>query len=75
MDCQTIQKRIEQALPESKAIVQSNDNVHFEATVYYTGFEGHSRINQHRMVYQALGDDMGRAIHALVLVTKVKKED
>jgi acid stress-induced BolA-like protein IbaG/YrbA len=74
VDCQTIKRRIENALPNADVTVQSNDNVHFEATVLYAGFEGHNRIGQHRMVYNALGEDLGHSIHALVLVTRIKEE-
>ena len=32
-------------------------------------FEGLSRIEQHKLVYGALGSDVGGAIHALALKT------
>ena len=74
VDCQTIKRRIENALPNADVTVQSNDNVHYEATVLYAGFKGHNRVGQHRMVYNALGEDLGNSIHALVLVTRIKEE-
>jgi stress-induced morphogen len=37
-------------------------------------FEGKSRIQQHKMVYDALGDKMGGILHALALKTSIKKD-
>jgi stress-induced morphogen len=43
---------------------------HFEATVTAPQFAGKSRIEQHQMVYRALGDSMKADIHALALTTR-----
>ena len=43
---------------------------HFEAVVISRAFEGKSRIEQHKLVYAALGDHVGKAIHALALTTR-----
>ena len=45
---------------------------HFEATVVTRAFQGKTRIEQHRMVYAALGELMVRDIHALALTTRVQ---
>jgi stress-induced morphogen len=42
---------------------------HFQATVVAEQFAGKSRIEQHKMVYAALGDRMKKDIHALALTT------
>jgi stress-induced morphogen len=65
-----VKARIEAAIPESTADVESADNVHFSARVVSSAFAGHSRIEQHRMVYAALDDEVGGAIHALQLKTE-----
>ena len=44
---------------------------HFEAIVVSPAFTGLSRVEQHRLVYGALQDDIGGAIHALALKTRV----
>ena len=44
---------------------------HFQATVTSSAFEGLSRIEQHRLVYGALQEDIGGAIHALALKTRL----
>jgi stress-induced morphogen len=44
---------------------------HFQAVVVARQFGGKSRIDQHKMVYAALGELMDGAIHALALTTRV----
>ena len=36
-------------------------------------FEGKSRVQQHQLVYKALGGRMGGELHALALTTEVPK--
>lgn len=45
---------------------------HFQAVVVTPAFEGKTRVDQHRMVYAALGDLMNGPIHALALTTRAK---
>ena len=68
-----IKQRIEAALPGSEAAVVDTTGTadHFQATVTSSAFEGLSRIEQHRLVYSALQDDIGGAIHALALKTQL----
>ena len=68
-----IKQRIEAALPGSEADVLDTTGTadHFQATVTCSAFEGLSRIEQHRLVYGALQDDIGGAIHALALKTRL----
>ena len=42
---------------------------HYEATVVSSNFEGKNRVEQHQLVYQALGDLMSGPVHALALKT------
>ena len=65
-----VKARIEAAIPEATAEVESADNVHFNARVVSSAFAGRSRVEQHRMVYAAFGDELGGAIHALQLKTE-----
>lgn len=66
-----IKELIEGALPDCTAIVVDdvNDGEHFTARVVSSAFVGKSLPVQHRLVYGALGDKMGREIHALALRT------
>ncbi len=51
--------------------MQSADDVHFSATVRASAFDGLSRVQQHRLVYDVFEGELGGAIHALALKTEV----
>jgi acid stress-induced BolA-like protein IbaG/YrbA len=70
MNKDEIRKLIEVGLPGARVTVQGDDGQHFEADVVFDGFAGKPVIQQHRMVYAALGEKMGREIHALQLRTR-----
>ena len=42
------------------------DNNHYHAKIVSSKFKGLSKINQHKLVYQALGKHMGTTLHALM---------
>jgi acid stress-induced BolA-like protein IbaG/YrbA len=65
-----IRKLIEAGLPGARVTVTGDDGQHFEAVVEAKAFAGKTPVAQHRMVYAALGDRMGREIHALKLTTR-----
>jgi stress-induced morphogen len=67
-----IKQRIEAAIPGARADVEdyTGGGDHFRATVSAAAFEGLSRIQQHRLVYQVFGAEIGGAIHALALKTQ-----
>jgi acid stress-induced BolA-like protein IbaG/YrbA len=65
-----IKRLIEAGLPGARADVRGDDGQHFEAEVVFGGFAGKPVVQQHRMVYDALGGRTGREIHALQLRTK-----
>lgn len=47
----------------------SGDGHHFEAVIVSPAFRGKSRVQQHQLVYRALGDRMKEEIHALSMQT------
>jgi acid stress-induced BolA-like protein IbaG/YrbA len=49
--------------------VNGDDGTHFDAVVVSSLFEGKRMVQQHQMVYAALGDRMRAEIHALALQT------
>lgn len=71
MEPSEIQRILQESLPDCTALVEDNagDKEHFQAQVVSSAFEGRTRVAQHRLVYQALGDHMKGAIHALALKT------
>lgn len=50
----------------------AGDGDHYKAIVRSSAFAGKSRVAQHQMVYAALQDKMGGALHALALETSAK---
>ena len=47
----------------------SGDGHHFEAVIVSEAFRGRSRVQQHQLVYKALGERMREEIHALSMQT------
>lgn len=74
MNADSIRHMIETGLPGSRAEVQGEDGVHFEATVVSASFAGKLPLARHRMVYATLGGKMGGEIHALQLRTLTPDE-
>ena len=68
---QQIKKFIEDALPDCRVVIEDlkGDGDHYSATVISKSFSGKSRVEQHKMVYDALGGKMGNELHALKLKT------
>ena len=50
-------------------VAVSGDGHHFEAVIVSSAFRGKSRVQQHQLVYRALGDRMREEIHALSMTT------
>lgn len=50
------------------------DGTHFEAIIVSDAFGGKTMLQQHQMVYQALGEKMGTEIHALSIQTFTPEE-
>jgi acid stress-induced BolA-like protein IbaG/YrbA len=49
--------------------VLGDDGTHFEALIVSPAFEGKRMVQQHQLVYGALGDRMRAEIHALSMKT------
>lgn len=75
MTTDQIEKMIKEGLPDATVEVLDpmNDRTHFEATVLSPSFQGKTRVQQHKMVYAALGDSFDGPLHALALKTGVPK--
>jgi stress-induced morphogen len=70
---QDIKQRIEAAIPGAHAEVEdyTGGGDHFRATVTAQAFEGLSRVEQHRRVYDVFTQEIGGPIHALALKTQL----
>ena len=47
----------------------AGDGHHFEAVIVSAAFAGKNKVQQHQIVYRALGDRMKEEIHALSMQT------
>lgn len=74
MDVTAIEARILQAMPGAQVSVESDDNVHYVARIVSDAFAGRTRIQRHRQVHAALGEALGREIHAMSFDLKTPEE-
>jgi stress-induced morphogen len=72
VDAETLEERIRQGVGQVSHIVVTDltgTKDHWEAVIVSKAFSGKSRIQQHQMVYAALGELMAGPVHALALKT------
>ncbi|MGH8231084.1 MAG: BolA family protein [Steroidobacteraceae bacterium] len=67
MTPQQIAELIRAALPQVQVEVRSDDDTHFAARLVGPAFEGLRPLARHQLVYRALGERVGREIHALTI--------
>jgi acid stress-induced BolA-like protein IbaG/YrbA len=63
-----VKSYIEQGL-ECEYVNVAGDGHHFEAVIVSAAFSGKNKVQQHQIVYRALGDRMREEIHALSMQT------
>jgi len=73
VDPNHIKQYIEQGLECDHVEVQG-DGRHFEAVIVSALFRGKSKVQQHQLVYAALGERMREDIHALSMKTLTPEE-
>lgn len=73
MPAAEIEALIKAALPDAVVTMTdlAGDNDHWAAHVVSAHFVGKPRVDQHKLVYAALGERMGGELHALQLTTAV----
>jgi stress-induced morphogen len=66
-----LRERIENALPGAEVSVEdlTGGGDHFRAEVVSDRFTGLSRIQQHQLIYDVFGGEIGGPIHALSIKT------
>jgi acid stress-induced BolA-like protein IbaG/YrbA len=74
MDAQQVADLIRRSIPHARVDVQSEDNTHFAALLVGAAFEGLRPLARHQLVYRALGERMGREIHALSIEAYTPQE-
>ena len=73
MQAQDIEKKLLQSIPDAKIKLKdlTGGGDHWALDIETEAFATLSLVEQHQLVYKALGDLMKREIHALALNTKI----
>lgn len=71
IDPNELRQKLLVAFPDAEVEVKdlTGTKDHYRARIVSAAFEGKSRIQQHRMVYAAVGEAMNGPVHALALET------
>jgi len=71
MTLKQIEQFIKEAIPDAIVEIEDlkGDGDHYSATVISKSFSGKTRVEQHKMVYDAFNGKMGSDLHALKLKT------
>jgi stress-induced morphogen len=74
MPAQEILNILKTAFPEADIELKdlNNDQNHYGLKITSVDFKDKTRIQQHQLVYKALGPKMGNELHALALTTQIK---
>ncbi len=75
MRAEEIEALIRAGIPDADVTISDlrGDGDHYAAHVVSPAFEGKTRVQQHKMVYDALQGKMGGELHALALQTSAPK--
>jgi stress-induced morphogen len=82
METSELEALIEAEIEDAQATVtmprvhhdQQAEDAHYAAVVVSPAFEGVSLVDQHKMVYDAIGDEMTRSVHAMEIETYTPEE-
>jgi acid stress-induced BolA-like protein IbaG/YrbA len=74
MSPEEVARLIRAGLPGAQVEVQSDDQTHFAARVVAHEFANLRSLARHQLVYRALGERMGREIHALSIEALTPEE-
>ncbi len=82
METSELEALIEAEIEDAEATVtlprvhhdQQADDAHYAAVVVSPAFEGVSLVDQHKMVYDAIGDEMTQSVHAMEIETYTPEE-
>ena len=76
MKAEDITRYIQEAFPDAsiELVDLAGDGDHYSVTVTAREFANKTRIQQHKMVYDALQGHMSTTLHALQVKTKIPTE-
>jgi stress-induced morphogen len=71
MTATELERLIKDVLPDATVAIDdlAGDGDHYRARITSASFAGKTRLQQHQMIYKALGERMGGQLHALALET------
>jgi stress-induced morphogen len=66
-----LERMLKESFPDASVRIDdlAGDGDHYRAVIVSEAFRGKTRIQQHQLVYAALGGRMGGELHALALTT------
>ena len=70
---EVVEQRLRAAFPDASRIEVEDltgTKDHYKAVVVSQAFSGKTRVEQHQLVYRALGELMAGPVHALALETR-----
>jgi stress-induced morphogen len=73
IDPQELKQKLKEAFPNAPVLELEDltgTQDHYRAVIVHPAFGGKSRIEQHKLVYKALGALMDGPVHALALETR-----
>ncbi len=75
MTAAEIEALILKSFPDAKINIDDlrGDGDHYAAQIVSEQFRGLTRVQQHKLVYNAMGGKMGNELHALALNTSAPK--
>ncbi len=75
MTAAEIEELILKSFPDAKITIDDlrGDGDHYAAQIVSEQFKGLTRVQQHKLVYNAMGGKMGNELHALALNTSAPK--
>ncbi len=76
MDPEQLRLLIEAGIPDSQVSVRdlTGTRDHFRVEVISAAFADKSLVEQHQMVYRAVGQELTNAVHALSVLTAIPGE-
>lgn len=71
-----LEKMVHEAFPDAAIELTdlAGDNNHWSLSISTAAFKGKNRVQQHKMVYDALKGNVGDVLHALQLKTSIPQE-
>ena len=75
MNIKDIEDLIKKKIPDAKVIIKDlvGDSNHFSAKIISKEFNGKTRLEQHKIVYNALSEELKEDLHALTIKTIEEK--